>query len=94
MKIKLMSIEEIQNRFPDDFKKCACGCGMWVFDLYGVDLLLDDDLPYGEIVEVDENYIDDDEVRFIWKEEVFYTLKKLTRNHFETFVEVDDEEKC
>jgi len=89
-----MSIEEIQKRFPNDFKKCACGCGMWVFNFYGVDLLLDNELPYGEIVETDEDYDDPDEMRFIWKEQVFYILKKLTRKHFETFVEVDDEKEC
>ncbi|HPB34715.1 MAG TPA: hypothetical protein PLW61_08140 [Caldisericia bacterium] len=94
MRVKLMSIEEIQKRFPNDFKKCACGCGMWVFDLYGVELLLDNELPYGEIIETDEDYDDPDEIRFIWKGEVFHTIKKLTRKHFETFVEVDDEKEC
>ena len=94
MRVKLMSIEEIQKRFPNDFKKCSCGCGMWVFNLYGEDMALDDDLPYGEVVETDEDYVDDEEIRFFWKGEVFYTIKKLTRKHFETFVEVDDEKKC
>lgn len=90
MKIRILTIPEIEKLTGESIRICCCGA--LVFYIDDEDYHIDADIPFGKVFDIldwKERRTNDD-IKIRYEGETFYAPKAITVQYHPTFVEIDE----
>lgn len=90
MKIRILTLPEIEKLSGESIK--TCDCGALLFNLYDEHYHTNPDIPFGKVFDILDwkGRRTNDDIKIRYEGETFYAPKDITVQYHPTFVEIDE----